>query len=287
MNSCLLKTRVAWIKWFLKWQSVRGLAVRLNRFDGSACEKRGIVFIILTLLCTCLQQPEDIDARRKKTDEPTPDDEEEEEEEEKEKEEKKKADVGAGGDGAGDKPSQADLETTEVCQNLVHRKSPLETLTAGTLQTSCDSNQHWLSFCFSDLDPFSSIVLHVFLKCFFLCVCVCVWCFVFCMHVESQNCRFCVRVLLLSFVSFFVCTMSEQKMFQYLSLREKLFCIAPVEHLIRGMCSLLPYSTGICHYLLYFFPYCFHPFLFLCFFFLFSQPSTDKLAGMVDSANMP
>lgn len=100
------------------------------------------MFIILTLLCTCLQQPEDIDARRKKTDEPTPDDEEEEEEEEKEKEEKKKADVGAGGDGAGDKPSQADLETTEVCQNLVHRKSPLETLTAGTLQTSCDSNQH-------------------------------------------------------------------------------------------------------------------------------------------------
>ena len=65
------------------------------------------------------QQPEDIHARRKKTDEPTPDDEEEEEEEEeekeKEKEEKKKDDVGAGGDGGGDKkPTQADLEATEV-----------------------------------------------------------------------------------------------------------------------------------------------------------------------------
>ena len=71
-----------------------------------------------------MQQPEDIDARRKKTDEPTPDDEEEEEEEEKEKDEKKKADVGAGGDGAGDKPSQADLETTEVCQNEPTQKKP-------------------------------------------------------------------------------------------------------------------------------------------------------------------
>lgn len=97
-------------------------------------KKRGIVFVIPTLLWTCLQQPEDIDARRKKTDEPTPDDEEEEEEEEKEKDEKKKADVGAGGDGAGDKPSQADLETTEVCQNEpTQKKTPLETLTAGTL----------------------------------------------------------------------------------------------------------------------------------------------------------
>ena len=44
---------------------------------------------------------------------------------------------------------------------------------------------------------------------FFLCVYVC-GVFVFCMHVESQNCRFCVRVLLLSFVSFFVFCMHDE-----------------------------------------------------------------------------
>ena len=60
-----------------------------------------------------VRQPEDLEARRKKTDEASPDDKEEEEEDAKEEEEEDKADVGAGGDSA-KKPSQADLEATEV-----------------------------------------------------------------------------------------------------------------------------------------------------------------------------
>lgn len=72
--------------------------------------------IVLLSICLCPKagpiKPEDVDASRKKTDEPSPDDEEEEEEMEGEGE--KKEDLGAGGDSVGEKKtSQADLEASE------------------------------------------------------------------------------------------------------------------------------------------------------------------------------
>ena len=99
--------------------------------------------------------------------------------------------------------------------------------------------------------------------------------------VESQGCHLIPLYYHLACSSFESCyywpilQTFSQKILQYFLLREAFLygpCLAARRSkLVGGMCSMLPYGTGICCYtfiyiyIFFFFNYCFCPFLFILF----------------------